>query len=458
MKRIKTDITIIGAGLTGLTLAFHLIRAGKNVLLLEKENRVGGVINTRREQGFIYETGPNTGVIGNTEVVRLFEDLNDKVHLEVANPNSKNRWIWKNGKWNSLPLGFKDAITTPLFTLKDKFRILCEPFRKRGSDPDEPVAGLVIRRLGRSYLDYAVDPFISGIYAGDPQRLITRFALPKLYNLEQKYGSFIMGAIRKGMEAKTELEKKVTREVFSAEGGLSHLINALSSEIGAQNILLNISYLKVNPAGDGFLCNMLYTKNEPLEVLSNKVITTMDGNSLLSVLPFIPKELLDRISNLDYAKVIQVVACYQKWEGIPLNAFGGLVPSKENRNILGILFTSKLFKSRAPNNGAVLSVFLGGIKKPELFNATDDDITSIVQSEIKETLECTTRPDLLKIFRYQKAIPQYEKTTGDRLEAIDKIQKMYPGLILAGNIRDGIGIADRIKQAWHIANLHIQNG
>jgi oxygen-dependent protoporphyrinogen oxidase len=232
MTTRNNSITIIGAGLTGLTLAYYLKKAGKNVTILEKSNHVGGVMTTVEQDGFVFETGPNSGIISSTELVELLDDLSDKIEVEIADPKSKYRWIWKDGKWNALPTGLMSAVTTPLFSLKDKFRILGEPFRKPGTNPDENVADLVVRRMGKSFLNYAIDPFISGIYAGNPKNLITQYALPKLYNLEQNYGSFIKGAIAKKKEPKTELETRVTKEVFSVKGGFKNLVNALCEKIG----------------------------------------------------------------------------------------------------------------------------------------------------------------------------------------------------------------------------------
>ena len=145
---MKTDVVIIGAGLTGLTTAFYLRKRGIRVLLLEKNDRAGGVIQTIKEDGFIYETGPNTGVVGNPEVAELFEDLSSSCKLIIANPEAKRRLIWKNNAWQALPSGLLSAIQTPLFTLKDKLRILGEPFRKAGqskvrdraTNPDPPIS------------------------------------------------------------------------------------------------------------------------------------------------------------------------------------------------------------------------------------------------------------------------------------------------------------------------------
>ncbi|MFN2314014.1 MAG: protoporphyrinogen oxidase, partial [Bacteroidales bacterium] len=252
MKSGNTDIIIIGAGLTGLSLAYHLKKNGRQPLVLEKAARPGGVIQTHAEQGFIFESGPNTGVLSNKETALLFEELGSHFTLETGHSGAKKRYILKNGRWQPIPSGLLSAVTTPLFTMKDKVRILGEPFRKPGTDPDESVADMVKRRMGKSFLDYAVDPFISGIYAGDPSRLVTRYALPKLYALEQNYGSFIRGALKKSREKKSEDEKKATKEVFSASGGLGSLITALEKEIGSERIRCGVTQLKTGQTGNGF--------------------------------------------------------------------------------------------------------------------------------------------------------------------------------------------------------------
>ena len=353
------EVIILGAGLTGLTTAHHLKKRGIDISILEKSNRVGGVINSVTEHGFTYEEGPNSGVIANVEVLRLFEDLKDNCELEVANENVKRRYILKGGKWQALPSGLKSAVTTPLFSLKDKFRILGEPFRSPGKDPNETLAELVKRRLGKSFLDYAIDPFILGVYSGDPNRLVTRFALPKLYNLEQKYGSFIGGTIKKGSEPKTDEEKKVTRGVFSTKGGLSSLINAIKNKIGEENIITGISDLTVTPIDQHFLVS--YTDSEGISVKleTKKVISTIGAHQLDKVLPFVDPEQMSKITNLYYARVIEVVLGFNQWKGIKLDAFGGLIPFMENRDILGALFMSSLFEERAPKEGALFSIFMG---------------------------------------------------------------------------------------------------
>lgn len=441
-----TRVAVIGAGLTGLTTAYFLKKAKKDVHIFEKADRPGGVIQTQHENGFTFETGPNTGVLSHPEAAELIDNLNDDCELEIADNAAKARWIWKNNKWEPLPSGIISGIKTPLFTLTDKIRLLAEPFRAKGTNPDETLKDMVLRRMGKSFLDYAVDPFILGIYSGDPAKLLPRFALPKLYRLEQDYGSFIGGSIKKARIPKTEWEKKATREIFSVKGGLGNLIRALVKNIGEENITLNATSLSIQQIDD-----YRYKTNHS-DYEFTHVVSTVGAYELENLFPFVAKEQINFINKLEYARVVQVSLGFKKWEGIPLKAFGGLVPFRENRQILGVLFLSSFLKNKAPQDGALLSVFLGGIRKPEMIDLSDNQIKEIVKNELTQMLGLNSfNPDLLKISRYRHAIPQYGKESENKLNAILELETKNRGLILAGNIRDGIGMADRIKQGRMIA-------
>ena len=447
------DTVVIGAGLTGLTTAFYLNRQKKDFLVLEEKDRVGGVIQTRHEDGFTYEEGPNTGVLGNPDVVELFEDLNGSCSCEIAGDKVKKRYILKNGVWEPMPMGLKQAINTPLFTTKDKFRILGEPFRKPGTNPEEPLSEMVKRRMGQSFLDYAIDPFILGVYSGDPSLLITKYAFPKLYNLEQNYGSFIGGSVKKMFAKKDEREKKATRKVFSVHGGLSGLTQALWKSAGEDKFLLNVKNIEIRPEGC-FYCITGTMNSEAITIRTRKVITTTGAYTLRSLLPFVEKEIISKIEKVKYARVMQVVLGFKKWSGMELDGFGGLIPFKEKRDILGVLFLSALLSNRAPEGGALCSVFVGGVRREDLMEKTDDEIREIVKREFSNIMGLKDfNSDLFKMVRYQHAIPQYGIESKEKLEAVDMLQSKYSGLIIGGNLRDGIGMADRIKQGKSLAGL-----
>lgn len=453
------QVIIVGAGLTGLTAAHTLRKHGKTVLIIEKESRIGGQIHTHEANGFVFESGPNTGVVAHPEVAELFEELAPLgCQLLTACDEAKQRWIWKAGRFHALPVGLKASVRTTLFSWHDKLRILAEPFRPKGTDENESVAQLVRRRLGHSYERYAVDPFISGVYAGDAERLVTRYALPKLYNLEQTYGSFVRGAIAKMRQPKTPRERLATKKVFSAHGGMQRLVEALAHSVGKANIVLDAKDLQLTPNEQGWEA-VFNVNGSPRRIVAPQVVTTIGAYALPQLLPFVPKRLMEPIASLRYAPIVQVSVGFDSVDGGRNEAFGGLVPSCENRQILGVLFPASCFEGRAPRQGDLFSVFVGGIKHPEMLDKNDDEMAQMVLSELRQMLPSLAngQPSLLRIFRHRHAIPQYEASSGARLAAVDALQSLFPGLVVAGNLRNGIGMADRIRQGVTIIPEDLAN-
>lgn len=459
MTTQKTDTLIIGAGLTGLSCATLLRRAGKEVTIIEADSRIGGQINTLSQNGFIYETGPNTGSLSTPEVAELFELLaDDTFSPETASAEANARLIWQGKSFRPLPSSLVSAITTPLFTFADKLRILGEPWRRRGANPNESVADLVRRRLGKSFLDYAVDPFLGGVYAGDPEQLVTRFALPKLYALEQRHGSFIRGAMALGKQPKSERDKKATKKVFSARQGLITLVHRMAAVIGPEHILTEARATAIAFRADSsprFTVTYTDAQGQAMEMVANQVVTTVPAHVLCQLLPQVAPDKLSAIKRLYYAPIIEVAVGFKQIKPYKYKAFGGLVPSCEQRGILGILFPSDCFQGRAPQGGALYTIFMGGVKHPELMAKSDEEISALALHELYEMLEMdsTVKPDLLHISRYPKAIAQYYADSQERFEQIAHLQQSYPGLYIGGSMIDGIGMAHRITQATNIANI-----
>jgi oxygen-dependent protoporphyrinogen oxidase len=436
MKDSASKVSIVGAGLTGLTAAFYLKRAGIPFVVFEKTAHIGGAIRSSARDGFLWEHGPNTGVVGKPEVAELFEDLGGNI-LQPALPSAKNRFIWKGKKWHKLPGGPVSGLFTPLFSLRDKLGILLEPWRPKGTDPNETLETFVKRRLGQSSLDYAVDPFVAGVYSGLPSQIIPRCALPKLYNLEANYGSFIRGSIAKMKEPKTDRDQKATKQIFSAKGGLETLIKKLTEQIGEENI-------KVNSTPD----------------LSDAetVIFTAGAEELPRVFPCLSGQGFDDAFRVTYAPVVEVAVGFKHWNGIPIDGFGGLVPSKEKRKVLGVLYMSSIFDDRAPQSeaegasGALFTVFVGGSRQPELAALGDAQIRELVASEFQALMGVPDfAPDLFDITRVERAIPQYDRLTPARWEAMAAIGRAHPGWQIGGNGIGGIGMADRIVQGRKMA-------
>ncbi len=439
-------VAIIGAGITGLSAAFYAKKSGHTVTVFEKGNHVGGVIRTVQKDGFTFETGPSTSVVSLPEVVELFEDLDIRNLLEEAPSLAGNRFILKHGGLHPLPSGPVGGLLTPLFSLRDKFGILLEPFRKPGTDPNETLSSLVCRRLGRSFLDYAVDPFVSGVYAGNPDQMIPKYALPKLYNLEQNYGSFIRGAIAKGKIPKSERDRKASKKTFSVTGGLEVLVRKLEASIGEESFVTGKTPV-VTPENGTYRIACGETDYGAFD----SVIYAAGASHVFETLPFAEKKF-PGASQVLYAKVAELAIGFKKWEGTSLDGFGALMPSKEKRDILGILYMSSLFENRAPKCGALLAVFVGGLRHPEFIDMQDDDLKKMVGKDVQEILRIPNfEPDLFEISRHEEAIPQYDLKTPEREKSFAEIEKTYPGILMGGNGIGGIGMSARIAQGRALA-------
>ncbi|MCW1735755.1 protoporphyrinogen oxidase [Anaerorudis cellulosivorans] len=451
---MKKDVVIIGAGLTGLSAGVELTKRGVSVVILEKANRSGGQIRTFHEEGFTFESGPTTGSGVTEEVMTLFKELNPDCEIEFAKKEAEKRLIWKNGKFYALPNGLWGGITTPLFTLSDKFRILGEPWRAKGTDPDESVGALASRRLGKSFVDYAVEPFLSGVYAGNAYSLVTRHALPKLYQLEQIYGSFIKGAIAKAKEAKHHPKPKTPSSIFSAKGGLENLTKAMTTYLGKDRIFLSAENIIIQPDPETGIWKTTCRQNgQCLTFTSPHVITTVGAYALPDILPFVDKTNLAKIANLRYAPVVQIAVGVKNKGKLNFNAFGGLISPKDKEDFLGILFPSSCFDNRSPENGILFSFFMGGMHRSELTELNNNEITDKVIRQFHRMLgfPIAKEPDLIRIFRHKYAIPQYERSSEERFKTVELLEKKYRGLHLAGNLRDGIGMNQRITQGIKLA-------
>ncbi len=236
MNGDRLDTVVVGGGISGLTTAFHLSRAGRRVAVLEAAERVGGAIETfsdGSDSGWRFEMGPNTVLENNPSVGRLLRDSGMEGEKITAAPSAKRRYLYKGGRLIPLPGGPGGFLTTPLFPASAKLRLLREPWiASAPADVEETIAQFVRRRLGQAFLDYAVGPFVSGVYAGDPERLSVRWAVPRIHGLEVEHGSLIRGAFarRKGpapggamisfREGLEELPRKLAREIGDVRIGV----------------------------------------------------------------------------------------------------------------------------------------------------------------------------------------------------------------------------------------------
>ena len=439
MKASPKTIAVLGAGVTGLCATLRLRELGHQVVLLEASDRVGGAVGTRVENGFLAEWGPNTLLESSSRITALIASLGLEGRRRVANPEMKHRYIVRSGKPVPLPLSPPAFLTSSLFSLKAKLRLLKEPFiAKAPADLEESLATFVERRLGKEVLDYAINPFVAGIYAGDPDSLSVRHAFPKLYALEQDHGSLIGGQIRGRRKVSREGEvSKVRAKLLSFDQGMQVLTDRLG-EVVTSSLQLASPIDRVEKTDGQWWVHC----RQPLSV--DAVLGAVPAHAMARMTfedgPRIDMRWLEQIVHPPVASV--VMGFDREQVRHPLDGFGMLIPKVESHHILGTIFSSSLFEHRAPQGCVTLSTYLGGMRQPELALLDAAAMDHLILRDLEALLGVQGRPKYVHRRIWPQAIPQYTVGYGTFLERFDAIEKHHPGLYFAGHFRNGISLGD----------------
>lgn len=444
-------VGIIGAGISGLSLAYFLKQKKFDVHLFESSNRAGGSVRTSLHDSFLTEHGPNSLLLTSAVIQDLIDGIGLQNECIKAKKTAAFRYIVKDGKLVELPTSIAAFLKTPLFSFAAKIRLLKEPFIKAGEKENESLADFVQRRLGQEFLDYAINPFVAGVFAGDPKQLGVKHAFRKLYDLEQKYGSLIKGQFKGAKERKKSGEvAKNTAPMISFKQGLGSLISALERYLEPnlhKNHLLE-SIFKVN---DGW---SLTFKNKADSFDVDFLVSTIPSHRIHE-LPFthLVNDLRATFKEVYYPPVSVVHTAYKKQDiKHILNGFGYLTPEKENRLVLGSLFSSSIFDGRADENHVLLTSFIGGARQPEVAFREDNELLDLVYKDHQDLIGATNRPVFSEIIRFKNAIPQYTTQYDEIKNAISKMESSNPGLFFSGNWIKGISMSDSITKAAELAN------
>ena len=442
------EVLIIGGGISGLTAAWWLQSKGHDVVLIEAAGRAGGTIGSSRHGGCLIETGPNSTLETTPLIARLLEEVGASGARIAASPLAKNRYILRDGKLLPLPLTPPAFIATPLFSWRAKLALLGEPFIARTApDVEETVAEFVVRRLGGEFLDYAINPFVAGVYAGDPERLSVRAAFPRLFELEQRFGSLIRGQILGARERRRSGGmSRQSATMLSFREGMQALTDAVAARL--KRVELNTCARALARLAAG---RWLVSADGPggaVEYRARAVIVATPADTAARLArPHAPAAAA-ALDAIPYPPVAAVVAAYDLQSiSHALDGFGFLVPEKEKRRILGTIFSSALFENRAPDGTALLSTFVGGMRQPELALEGDDAIARLVQEDLADILGAPARARWLRVTRWARAIPQYTLGHLERIATVEAAERELPGLHFSANYRGGISVADCIRSA-----------
>ena len=429
-------VAIIGGGISGLTTAYLLKKKNVDVTVFEASENVGGNVQTIEKHGYTIEQGPNS-LLKSPRLVDLVRMLNLEDRVIAASPHAQKRYILWNGKLEAMgPKSFVNGYFGP----KTIFALAREPFVRSKSPEHESVAQFVTRRLNSEFLDKAIDPFVSGVYAGDPNDLSMRSAFPKLYEMERDFGSLIMGTIRRNVEKPDPNFPKT----FSFRGGLKTLIQKLADEIG-EGVRTSTAVEKIDKVDDGrFRVN---SENFDAVVISTPAWVAAD------LVRDRDPELAETLANVNYPQVAVAVTAFKSENiGKKLDGFGFLIPSKEKRPILGTLFHSAVFPERSPDGRHLLMTFVGGVRdNGNLDKLSDDDVKSLVTTQLVELLNVKGEPDFFHLKRWKRAIPQYRVGYENVTATCAEFEKKNLGLYFCSNFYRGISMGDCVKNAFQTA-------
>ena len=496
-------IAIIGGGLSGLAAAHRLIELTSaasptsprcEITLLEAGPRLGGIVGTRRENGYLIDTGADSFLTNKPGAIGLCRRLGLEDKLVATDSRYRGVHVVFDGRPVPVPAGFQllgptaiwPMITTPILSPWGKLRLLMEPFvpsrtaRDATELADESLASFVRRRFGREVLERLVQPLVGGIYTSDPEQLSLAATLPRFLEQERDFGSLIRAALSAKSSDRppgaNPIDTTSSDQTSSGAryglfaglaGGMEDLLAALRSRVEAGGtVKLNTRVTEIqrpltNPqreqgalSRDASASPFLLALSDGTHHSFDSVIVATTTHHAALLLGELDHDLSSELRQIEYASSAIVVTGHRLADvAHPLDSFGLVVPHRERRRILATSFSSRKFPERAPAGSVLLRTFVGGAMQPELNDLPDDELQRLVQSELSELLGVRGEPEISLVVRYPRAMPQYHVGHLDRVARIEALTARHPGLALAGNAYRGVGIPDAIHSGESAAML-----
>ena len=447
----ETDVLIIGGGISGLSTAWWLTRHGINAEVWESDDRAGGKIRTTADQGYLTERAAGLLVNYRPEVDQLMQQTGLE-RDKLTRDETLKRYIVHQGRLTHVPMEMPALMASSLWSWKAKLRLMTEIFVQRGGNESETVASFISRRLGREILETAIDPFITGILASDPDKAEARAVLPRLTTLEQRYGSLTMGMLVNAVLKRRRANKADT---FSFQSGMSQLTNTLAR---AKGVELHCG-MRVSEIRKDTECWQVTAKT----AFGHRTISTRE--LVISTPAFVAsrllrdtdEELAGLLSEIEYSPVgVLHLGLQEKKISQPLDGTGFLVSRRNNLPFNGNLWMSKLFPGRAPQGQALLSIYLGGAQRPEQLQQSDERTLSSVMEKLAPLMGIHCDPNYVRIDRHEQGLPLYHGQYQQRIETIDERLRLLPGLHLNANYIGGVAVRERIFQGRRTAQTIIR--
>ena len=443
-----TDVLIIGGGISGLSTAWWLAQSGLSVEVWESAERPGGKIQSQQQNGYLTEQAASMVMNFRPEVVDLIRQagLEDKKSTRSSH-SEQHRYLLHQGQLTPIPMKMAALLVSPIWTLRGKLRMLAEPFIPSGNSEDETVSEFISRRLGREVLDKAIEPFVAGTLAGNPDLASAAGTLPRLTGLERRYGSIAAGIlVNKLLRRRTGC----VTETFSFQGGMSTLVETLAQ---APGIRLRTGYAveSVTKTKDGWSITA-QTRTGQRSLRVPQLIISTPAPAAAALLKPLDSKLSAILKDIQYTPLAVVhLGLDSKAVNHSLDGTGFLTPRSAGAPFTGNLWMSSLFSNRAPEGKLLLSSYIGGSRMPEAFDWDDGQAVDRIMGALRPLLGINGDPEMVHIDRHQQALPLYNGSYMERERNISEHLQRLPGLHLEANYRGGVSVRDRIARGRSLA-------
>ena len=441
-------IAVLGGGITGLTAAYRLAQRGHRVRLFEVADRLGGAIRSELTDGWLIEKGPNSLLAGDPALAALIEELGLQSEEVATRPSARNRYVLRRGVPVAAPLSPPGLLRSSLFSLGTKIKLLRELLMKpRVRTADVSLEEFARSHFGQEFVDYAVNPFVTGIYAGNPKKLSARYAFPKLWELEQAHGSLLRGQIATA-KARTP---HVRHGIISFREGLQVLPDAMAARLPEGTVSLRAKIQALMP---GAPWSVVWTDGTTTTTETFDAVIAALPAPALAQLRFgaLGERPLATLDTIEHPPLSSIFLGYKREQvAHALDGFGLLVPELERRSILGVLFSSTLFEGRAPAGHVALTVLVGGTRQPGLARLPMDDLITAIEPDLQRMLRISGAPVFRRHRFWPRAIPQYNLGYATHLETMAATERALPGFYLGGQARDGIALPACIAAGERLA-------
>ncbi|MBA3335956.1 MAG: protoporphyrinogen oxidase [Chloroflexia bacterium] len=449
------QIAVIGGGITGLAAAYRLTRLAPEatIVVIEREGRPGGKIQTERVDGFIIDAGPDSFLSIKPRGIGLCQELGIAGHLTGPDPAHRRTYVLTGGKLHRLPEGLTGLIPTRLGPIartrlispRGKARMALDfVLPPRRDERDESLAAFVERRLGREAYARLIEPLMAGIYAGDGHQLSLAATFPQLRAGELTHGGLIKGVLA-GRKLTAPLAPDAPRPGFlSLPGGLGNLVDTLEAHLRAAGVRFllgaEVTALRARAAG-GF---HIVTAADP-DLTADSAIVTTPAWEAAALLQALDPALATTLAAIPHVSTATVSLAYPQCAlARPLDGYGYVVPRAEGRAVLAMTWVSTKWPGRAPEGFALLRGFIGRAGQPDPLERSDTELVDLLRAEARDVLGITAPPAARWVFRWPAGMPQYTLGHLERIAAIERAVAEHSGLAIAGAALRGVGIPDCI--------------